>query len=87
MKVLKRAKQKNFRVNNGMYLERELQDMIDARLIDRPFENELDYRIYADSIEEIKIIYSKEYECYFTVAIPFNDFCDERIPSKVYIEI
>lgn len=85
MKILKRAKQKYFKVAERMYLTRELHDMIDARLIDQPFE--FDYRVYANKVKEVKVIYSKEYECYMTVAVPVNDSHDLRIPEKVYIEI
>lgn len=85
MKILKHAEQKNFIVNKDMYTERTIQALMDMGFVfwfDDNFTehyttskwlwDEKEYRVYASNIEEIKVIYNKEYGFYETIAKMFN---------------
>lgn len=82
MKVLKRAEQKNFTLNTEMYTWHDICGLLGAHFIcyfDDDFNqvyefsafhwNEKDYRVFAEDIDEIKVVYNKEYGFYETVAV------------------
>lgn len=83
MKILKRARQKNFVVDRGAYNYSTLLDLVKRGVIfsfdenyeHKHYECEWDFnaddvfRIYAINCTELKIIYNKEIDCYQTVAI------------------
>lgn len=86
MKVLKTARQKNFRINQEYYREDEIEAMLVNGIIDRPFidsEKErgigcCNYKeqyicLYASNCKEVKVVYDKDFECYDTVAITHNN--------------
>lgn len=86
MKVLKRAEQKNFIVNKDMYTENDIENLMYQGFVfwfDDNMATRMDsvewfkydetvFRIYAENIEEIKVVYNKEYGFYETVAILYN---------------
>ena len=83
MKIRKNAEQKNFEICREYYNDFELFEMIkskDAFILtgeceEKEIENRWDIasddivRIYADDCDEVKVIYSKEYENYQTVVV------------------
>lgn len=83
MKIRKNAEQKNFEVDREYYNDFEIFEMIknnDVFIFTNDFEekeveNTWDIapddtvRIYTDNCEEVKVIYSKEYGNYHTVAV------------------
>lgn len=85
MKVLKRAEQKNFTLATDMYTYFEIKTLLENREICY-FDNNLnqvyefdmfqwskkDYRVFAEDIDEIKVVYNKEYGFYETVATMKN---------------
>ena len=85
MKVLKRAEQKNFVVNSDMYTYGEISMLLAFRYIchfdddlnqnyefDKFHWNEKIYRVFAEDVDEIKVVYNKEYGFYETIAIMKN---------------
>lgn len=67
MRILKKAKQKNFRLNKDWYTSTAIEKLASDGVIDNIT---FDYPIiYADKCSEIKVIYHKEYECYLTIVI------------------
>ena len=84
MKIRKNAVQKNFEIDREYYNNSELFEMIKKtyeafiftdELEEKEIENSWDIasddvvRIYADDCDEVKVIYSKEYENYQTVVV------------------
>ena len=87
MKVLKKATQKNLILCKDYYSVVEIQGMLENRecfyVNEKTFDicyNVLSYwgikekvfRIFTEDIEEIKVVYNKEFGCYETVAIEKN---------------
>lgn len=86
MKVLKRAEQKNFIVNKDMYTKSNIENLMYQGFVFWFDENmstrmdnvgrftyeKTDFRIYAENIDEIKVVYNKEFGFYETVAILYN---------------
>lgn len=70
MKVLKRAEQRNFRVNTEAYTEYELKEMEDCNFIEMLFGF---YVVYASDCKEVKVIYNKNLGCYENVVVLNND--------------
>lgn len=81
MKVLKRAEQKNFTLATGMYTYGEIAELLNLHYIcyfddnynqiykvDLFHWNVKDYRVFAEDIDEIKVVYNKEYGIYETIA-------------------
>ncbi len=64
MKILKKAEQKNFIVDDNYYTKYELDNMISQGLIVYMFEA---YRIYAENCTDVKVICDDGY--YNTVVI------------------
>ena len=84
MKIRKNAVQKNFEIDREYYNNSELFEMIKKtyeafiftdEFEEKEIENSWDIasddvvRIYADDCDEVKVIYSKEYENYQTVVV------------------
>lgn len=85
MKVLKNAEQKNVILDNDFYSWQQLRDMLlqekiwyfdsdlrtsyDSSLIYWNEYHEKEFRVYLDLVEEIKVVYNKEWGFYENVAI------------------
>ena len=84
MKILKSAKQKNVLVDGGWYTVDEINELLDKHIL---FTFNVDFKVsyehinYFDidnlrlslnEVNELKVIYDKEMECYSTVAV-LND--------------
>ena len=84
MKVLKSAKQKNVLVDGGWYTVEEINELLDKHIL---FTFNVDFkvsyehinysdidnlRLFLNIVDELKVIYNKEMECYATVAV-LND--------------
>lgn len=92
MKVLKSAKQKNVVLASEFYTEYEVCEMMDNHKVFFITSNGISYdsvaymvtdtevRIFTELINRLEVEYSKELECYMTVAI-LND------GSKLYVII
>lgn len=85
MKTLKNAKQKNVILNRDYYTTQNLCDLLKERCLfyfdglEIKFDevnyfnvNDYVYRVPLSIVKELKVIYSKEYECYLTIAV-FNE--------------
>lgn len=86
MRILKKAEQKNFIVRRDFYTEDKLFEMYESSFIvsfdddykERVFNNIDDirsddiFRVFADNIHEIKVIYLTEYGFYTNVAVMNN---------------
>lgn len=86
MRILKKAEQKNFIVRRDFYTEDKLFEMYKSGFIvsfddyykERVFNNIDDirsddiFRVFADNIHEIKVIYLTEYGFYTNVAVMNN---------------
>ncbi|MBR3591255.1 MAG: hypothetical protein IKL46_00145 [Clostridia bacterium] len=86
MKVLKRAEQKNFIIDKDMYSKHDIENLMYQGFVFWFDENmgirmdvvegfkydETVFRINAVNIDEIKVVYNKEYGFYETVAILYN---------------
>lgn len=81
MKVLKKADQKNFEIARDMYTYAEIVELLNLHYIcyfDDNFNqvykvdlfhwSEKSYRVFAEDIDEIKVVYNKEYGFYETIA-------------------
>ena len=84
MKVLKSAKQKNVLIDGGWYTVDEINELLDKHIL---FTLNIDFkisyehinysdidnvRLFLNKVNELKVIYNKEMECYATVAV-LND--------------
>lgn len=85
MKVLKSAKQKNVILDNDFYTYNQLKEMLEARTIfyfnerlEESYDvsliywNEysgMEFRLFLEKVQEIKVVYDKKYEFYTNVAI------------------
>lgn len=73
MKVLRRAEQKNFRVDVDFYTEKEIEIMLALHFIDKPFADydrdiDRDYTcVYACDCSKIEVVYDNDYGCYKNV--------------------
>ena len=86
MKVLKKAEQKNFQINKEMYTKTELENLMfngfcfylddkstEIYNIENDFNwEEHDYRVFAHNLDEVKVIYNKEFGFYETIGILYN---------------
>lgn len=86
MRILKKAEQKNFIVRRDFYTEDKLFEMYKSSFIvsfdddykEKVFNNIDDirsddiFRVFADNIHEIKVIYLAEYGFYTNVAVMNN---------------
>ena len=86
MKILKNASQRNVILNKEYYTRNDLIEMLDNKTIffidedceiscntvhvfDNP--NEV-YRVSLNDVNELKVVYNREFECYENVAIMKN---------------
>ena len=84
MKTLKSAKQKNVLIDGGWYTVDEINELLDKHIL---FTLNIDFkisyehinysdidnvRLFLNKVNELKVIYNKEMECYATVAV-LND--------------
>lgn len=84
MKVLKSAKQKNVAVDSVWYTVDEINDFLDKHILftfDDNFNESYEHvnysdiknvRLFLDKVNELKVIYNREMQCYATVAV-LND--------------
>ena len=84
MKILKSAKQKNVLVDGGWYTVNEINELLDKHIIftlDNDFKVSYEHvnysyidnlRLSLNKVNELKVIYNKEMECYATVAVLDN---------------
>ena len=84
MKTLKSAKQKNVLVDVGWYTVNEINEFLDKHILftfDDDFNISYEHvnyydidnlRLFLDKVNELKVIYNREMECYATVAV-LND--------------
>ena len=84
MKILKSAKQKNVLVDCGYYTVPEINELLDKHILftlDNDFNESYEHidnsdidnvRLFLNKVNELKVIYNKEIECYATVAV-LND--------------
>ena len=84
MKTLKSAKQKNVLVDRVWYTVNEINELLDKHIL-FTFDNDFNVcyehinycdidnlRLSLNKVNELKVIYNKEIECYATVAV-LND--------------
>ena len=84
MKTLKSAKQKNVLVDCGWYTVDKINELLDKHIlftfdddINESYEH-INYsdidnvRLFLNKVNELKVIYNRELECYATVAV-LND--------------
>ena len=81
MKVLKSAKQKNVLVDFGWYTVNEINDFLDKHILFTlgddckesyehvDYSNVKNVRLFLNKVNELKVIYNREMECYSTVAV------------------
>ena len=84
MKTLKSAKQKNVVVDGGYYTVAEINELLDNHILftfDDDFKESYEHvnysdidnvRLFLNKVNELKVIYNHEMECYSTVAV-LND--------------
>jgi hypothetical protein len=88
MKVLKNAEQKNVILDNDLYSWEQLRDMLnteiiwyfdsdlrvshDASLIYWNEYHEKEFRVFLEDVEELKVVYNKEWGFYETIAVLKN---------------
>lgn len=84
MKILKSAKQKNVLVDGEYYTVTEINELLDKHILftlDKDFKVSHEHidrsgidnvRLFLNKVNELKVIYNKEIECYATVAV-LND--------------
>ncbi len=68
MRILKSSKQRNFRVWDGYYSQKQLDDMESKGIIEKIYwdEIEFDYRVFASDCKSVEVSYDKEYDMYYT---------------------
>lgn len=79
MKVLRNANQRNVRIDESFYSKSELIQMEASGIIDGKTLKD-NYILYLNRVDELKVIYEKEFGFYCTVAI----LKDGR---KIYVQI
>lgn len=62
MKILKKALQRNFNIDESYYTIAELEELKNSGLFFK-IENSADYRIYASDCKEVKIICKDGFYC------------------------
>lgn len=88
MKVLKNAEQKNVILDNDFYTWQQLRDMLiteaiwyfdsdlrvshDTSLIYWDEYSKKEFRVFLDGVEEIKVVYNREYGFYENIAVLKN---------------
>ena len=88
MKVLKNAEQKNVILDNDFYSWQQLRDMLNAEIIwyfDSDLRvsydasliywneySEKEFRVFLENVEELKVVYNKEFGFYETIAVLKN---------------
>ena len=84
MKVLKNGKQKNVLVDYSWYTVNEINEYLDKRILftlGDDFKESYEHvnysdvknvRLFLNKVNELKVIYNREMECYSTVAV-LND--------------
>ena len=94
MKVLKRAEQKNVLVNRDYYTIDEINGYLDAHIFftfNEKFESSYEHitsyaledrtvRLFLEDVNELKVIYNKELQCYTNVAVLNNG-------TNIYVEL
>ena len=70
MKILKRAIQRNFEVNDGYYTDSELLQLINENIVSRIVEDNLHsyYCVFTNKVKEVKVKLD-EYGYYVNVAV------------------